>query len=245
MTDIPSSALAAAAVSADTLAGLVLDLVAGLPVDTATAQTIGRAARRARFLAPRIVTQADVAAIARILTRAIRDVARAATPGDASTALYAAAAGAREAYPRTASPALTRAYRFAQALAAGIEVSCLGEAFLAEARSAFVDRPSGDRARSRIGAAMEASGDRIAGLLGQATYGALNQVALQAGAYLAQEVATLRPVVVVQAQAARPSTALAYALYGDPARGAELVARNAIATPLFCGPTIEALSPSA
>ena len=44
---------------------------------------------------------------------------------------------------------------------------------------------------------------------------------------------------------ARPSTALAYALYGDPARGAELAARNAAGCPLFLGPTIEALSPSA
>ena len=245
MIDIPSSALAGAAASAAALSGVVLDLLGTLPTDAATAQAVGRDARLAAFLAPRIISPSDVGAIARILARSIRDLARAATPTDASVALYDAAARARVTYPRSASPALTRAYRYAQALATGVEVSCLGEAFLAEARSLFVDRPSGDRARARIAAAMDTSGDRIAGLLGQAVYGALNTVALQTGTYLAQEVATLRPVVQVRAQTARPSTALAYALYGDPARGAELVARNAVGCPLFCGPTIEALSPSA
>ncbi len=102
----------------------------------------------------------------------MRGLARAATPADASAALYETAARARTAYPRSASPALTRAYRLAQALATGVEVSCLGEAFLAEARSSFADRPAGDRARARIAAAMDTSGDRIAGLLGQSVYGA-------------------------------------------------------------------------
>ena len=244
MADIPSSALAGAAASAASLSRVVLDLLAALPTNPSTAQAVGRDVRRAALLAPRIALPADVGTIGRILTRSVRDLARAAPPADASAALYETAARARDTYPRFASPVLTRAYRLAQALATGLEVSCLGEAFLAEARSSFADRPSGDRARARIAAAMDASGDRIAGLLGRAVYGALNKVALQTGSYLAQEVATLRPVVRVEALASRPSTALAYALYGDPARGAELVARNAVGTPLFCGPTLEALSPA-
>ncbi|ACL57418.1 hypothetical protein [Methylobacterium nodulans] len=245
MADIPSSALAACAVSAQALARILLDLATALSAPAATADPVGRRARQIiRVLAPRVRGMADVGAIGRMLAQGVQDLARAANPSDAATGLYAAAARARDAYPRTASPVLTRAYRAAQALATGMEVACLGEAFLAESRSAFADRPSGERARARIAAAMDASGDRIAGLLGQEVYGALNAVALETGTYLAQQLASLRPVVRVQAARALPSTALAWALYGDPARGAELVARNNSGTPLFLGPVIEALSPN-
>ena len=40
-----------------------------------------------------------------------------------------------------------------------------------------------------------------------------------------------------------PSTALAWRLYGDPARAEDLVARNRVATPLFMATNFEALAP--
>ena len=71
----------------------------------------------------------------------------------------------------------------------------------------------------------------------------LQATARYATEFLVEEASELRPIVRVEAQRSWPSTALAWALYGDPARAQELVERNRVGTPLFLPATIEALSP--
>lgn len=244
MLTSPSGALAGAAASAVALAGVVSDLAAALPLNTETARTVqATCLRLQRVSAPRSFTPAAIGAIGADRVGAVQAVARGSEAGDASAALYAAAGRARCAVPTSASPVLTRAYRFAAALAASVEVACLGEAFLAEARTGFADRRAAVEARARISLACEESADRIAPLLGQEVAGVLATVARETTAYLAQNGASLRPIVQVDAGRSFPSTALAWSLYGDPARAVELVARNRVGAPLFMPASLEALAP--
>ena len=244
MADIPSGALAAVAVSAIALADRIAALARALPAPTATAEEVARTCRRiASVDAPRIRTAADVVAIGAALVTAVQTLARSAAPSDASAGLYAAAADAGITYPASASPVLTKAYAFAVALAVSIQVACLGEAFLAEARTGFGDRQAASQARDRIAAAMDGASDRIAGVLGQEILAAIAAVARQTTAFLVEQATTLQPVVRVDANRSFPSGALAWGLYGDPARAGELAARNRCGTPFFMPPTIEAIAP--
>lgn len=244
MANVPSSALDGAAVAAAELSAIVGALAASLTLPDATSRAVSASCRRTALVAaPRIRLSADVAAIAARLVADVQATARAASPGDASAALYAAAADTLGASPRSASPVLTRAYALARALAAAVEVACLGEAFLCEARTQFADRPAASQARDRINEALDGAADRIAAALGQEVLGVVLMAARQCSAHLATEATTLQPVVRGEAARSFPSTALAFALYGDPARAVDLVARNRVSTPLFMPATFEALAP--
>lgn len=244
MAAIPSGALAGASVSALALAGVVADLSGALPLDAEVARAVRATCLRVRRVsAPRAYAAADIAAIGADLVGAVQAVARAAEPGDAAPALYLAAGAARVAIPVSASPVLTRAYSFAAALSAAVEVACLGEAFLAEARTGFADRRAAGEARDRITAACDACTDRIAGLLGQEVAAVLAGVARETIGHLVRLTVSLQPIVRVEAARSFPSTALAWSLYGDPTRADDLVARNRCGTPLFLPPSIEALAP--
>ncbi|MCJ2108025.1 hypothetical protein MKK70_22145 [Methylobacterium sp. E-041] len=246
MSTIPSGALAGAAVSAGALAGVIADLSAGLPLAASVALGVsGTCTRIVRVSAPRVLSAADVAAIGVDLVGAVQAAARGAQAGDASAGLYAAAARTQACIPVSASPVLTRAYRFAGALAASVEAACLGEAFLAEARTGFADRRAATEARARISAAYDASADRIAATLGQDILTVLAAVARETSGHLVRLATTLQPVVRVDANRSFPSTALAWSLYGDPTRAPELLARNRCGTPLFMPATIEAVAPKA
>lgn len=246
MASPPSSALAGAAVAAAALAPLVAGLADGLGLPAEARLPITRTCRTiALTLAPRITARRDVAEIARRLAGAVQDAARAAEPRDAAPLLYAAAVGTLDCVPVSASPSLTLEFAYARALAAGIEAACLGEAFLAAARSEFGDRIAATRAREEIAARVDAAAERVADALGQEVYGVLSACARECGAHLVAIASTLQPVIRVDATRSFPSTALAWSLYGDPARAAELLARNACGTPLFMPATFEAVGPGA
>lgn len=243
---IPSGAVAGAAAGAMALAAILQDLAAGLPLPEADAGAVASTARRiAVVYAPRLTLRSEVAAVAGLLAVGVRSVARAARPRDAAPALYAAADAASVAYPTSASPALTRFYALARSLAAGVEAVALGEAFLAEARTEYADRRAATDARARVTAALDASTDRIAGALGPVVYARLAAVAREVSTHLARQAADLQPIVQVEAGRSYPSTAVAWTLYGDPARAPELVARNQVGTPLFMPARLEAVSPRA
>lgn len=246
MSSPPSSALVGAAAAVLALTGILTDLVTTLPVDTQAARTAATAARRLGWIdAPRVRSPADVAAIAAGLIQAVQGLARACAPSDASARLYAAAAATRGCAPVSASPILTRAYGLARAVCVGMEATCLGEAFLCEARTAFGDRQAASAARDRITAALDGSVDRIAAALGQPAAFVLNTTAGHTCAHLVDLTGNLKPVVVAEAGRSYPSTRLAWSLYADPERALDLVARNRIGTPLFCPAIFEALAPSA
>lgn len=244
MASPPSSALAGAAVAGGALAGVLTALVRGLPATSDSAKAALVTARRvARFDAPQVSTRSDVARIAVDLIAATQTLARSATPSDVAQLLYTAAAATQACAPASASPALTRAYALARALCAALEVACLGEAFVAEARTGFTDRQSADAARTRIRTSFDAAADRIAAALGQPTLILLDTAARQTSATLVTEAASLKPVIKVTAMASFPAAALAWSLWGDPERAGELLARNRIGTPFFMPASFEALSP--
>lgn len=244
MASPPSSALAGAAVAAQALADVLAALARSLPTSSAAAGAALVTARRiARFGAPRVSAQADVAQIAVDLVTAVQTLARATAPGDVAQLLYAAATATRACAPASASPALTRYYGLARALCVAMEAACLGEAFVAEARTGFADRQSADAARTRIRTAIDGASDRLADALGQPALILLDTAARQATASLVAEAANLRPVIRVTAGRSFPAAALAWSLYGKPDRAAELIARAGVGTPFFMPASFEALSP--
>jgi hypothetical protein len=264
MSSFAADAITLAAGAAGSLAGILDQLAAGLQLpDPPGAQLRSDAALITDVLVPSLETAAEVAAIGVIVAGDAILVGQAAVtngqqatnspilyaPGaptarDAAPAFYAAATATNTALPMIASPGRGRAAGLARALCAAAEASFLGQAFLAEAQSNFADRQSAQDASQRIQAAMDAASDRIAGAIGGSVFAILATAAAQANAHIAAAAADLRPVVVVTAPRSFPATALAYALYGDPARAAELVARNNCGTSLFMPPTFEALAPS-
>ena len=246
MASPPSSALAGAAVTVSALASILGSLATSLPVDAQAAGTAATAARRIGTIdAPRIQSRADVGAIAADMIVAVQSLARACAPADAAASLYAAAAATRACAPASASPVLTQAYGLARAICVGLETACLGEAFLCEARTAFGDRQAASAARDRITVALDDAADRIADALGQPAVFVLTTTAGQTCAYLVDLIGNLRPVVLVETGRSYPSTRLAWALYADPTRAEDLLARNRCGTPLFMPASFEALAPAA
>lgn len=240
----PSSALASAAVAGQALSAVLLNLAGALPVaPRAQAEAMTAARRTGSILAPQLRATSDVAAMTASLILAVQALARACEPSDAAAGLYAAAGAAPGCAPTSASPILTREYGLARAVCAGFETACLGEAFLCEARTTFGDRQAASAARDRIIAAHDAALDRIATVLGQAAAFVLGTAAGQTCAHLVDVSGSLQPIVQAEAGRSMPSTGLAWSLYADPSRAAELVARNTVGTPLFMPATFEALAP--
>lgn len=217
-----------------------------LPARTAT-RLREQADLIATVLLPRLELKDSAARIGRVVAEqaiaARKAMVDAGLARDAAPVFYDAAAYLRTGLDPTHSPALRRAGFLARALLACGEAAFLGQAFVAEAQSNFADRQSAVAARDRIALAMEEASDRIAAGAGREIYGILATTARQATEFLVAEASELRPVVRVEALRSWPSTALAWSLYGDPARALELCERNRIGTPLFLPPVVEALSP--
>lgn len=244
MASPPSSAIAGAAVSAVALANVVAGLTRGLPLPAVTAQNAMSACRRiAGITAPRLFTLDAAAAVAAELIATVQAIARDADPADASANLYDAAVATRACAPSSASPVLTQAYSLARALCVSVEAACLGEAFLCESRTDFGDRQAASAARDRITAALEGAVDQVAAALGQPAAFVLTTAANQTCAHLVDLSGSLQPLIRVQAARSFPSTALAWSLYADPTRAAELVARNRVGTPFHMPASFEALAP--
>lgn len=244
MSAPPSSALAGAAVAGAALAARLATLAGALPLPAPTALSVTATCRRlAEIDAPRLAGAADVAALARALIRTAQGMARDAAPADAAAPLFAAAAEAGQTYPTSASVILTRSYRGARVLACSVEAALLGEAFLAEACAGHADRAAAAEARARIAAGFEGVVDRLAEALGQRAVGTLRAAMVAADGHLVTRASTLQPLMRLETARSFPSTRLAWALYRDPARAAEIVARNRVATPLFCPPVLEVVAP--
>lgn len=263
MASAVEEAIGLAATASVSLAGVLGGLAATLVLpDPPGSKVRSDADLIGGVLAPAILTAADVAAIGALIAADAILVGRAAVPNgqdpatvpqipsptapssrDAATAFYAAAAAATTALPMIVSPGRGYAGGLARALCASAEASFLGQAFVAEANSNFADRQSALDAAARIGAAMDDASDRIARCAGRGVFDLLDTAARQAAQYVATLAADLRPVVLVRAGRSFPSVALAYALYGDPSRAPDLVARNRCGTGLFMPPVFEALAP--
>ncbi len=239
---------ALASITARALASVLQTAAARLPLAAADGQAVRRTVYTVgALMAPGIRTLTDVAAIGLTLATAV-DTLRTvvASPTDAAPVFYEAASASANAAPRFASPGRTRAAALGVMLAEAVEAAWLGEAFVAEAQSAFADQQSAIAARKRIGAAVDGALDRIAAAaVGREVIDILTTVARTSAEHIATVAADLKPVRLVQTARSAPSSALAYALHGDPTQAIDLVGRNKVATPLFMPTRLYALAPDA
>lgn len=121
------------------------------------------------------------------------------------------------------------------------KVALLVASCFAAVRADYPARPDAVGARQRIAAAADA----LYSELGVAGHDAVDFISRLAGATvlsLSSIAASRAPLVRVETAVSLPSTLIAFDLYGDPSRAAELVARNKAATPMVMPGVIEALA---
>ena len=215
---------AASAVIRDTLAGIVEQA----PIAISPAR---RPAAAATELAETVV----------VATRALAD----ALPADTAARVMIEVAetfGAVTVSSPYLSAAAARADANANAMARLARLAALtayGEAML---RRTYAARPDGVTARAEVSARFEAELYQTDGAENGDLYRALDDLSGRIVEYLSRVINDLAPIVVVETARILPSLVLAWRLYGDPARGTELVARNSVRHPSFMPKEFLALS---
>jgi len=143
--------------------------------------------------------------------------------------------------PYLSTPART-AYQNAVAAARIVRLAALTAYAEGVLRSTFADRPSGITARAEVAERFEAELYDTTGAENHDLFVAIEVLRGKVIEWLTKTINTLAPVIVVESARIMPSLALAWALYADPNRASELVARNNVRHPSFMPRTIEALS---
>lgn len=108
-------------------------------------------------------------------------------------------------------------------------------------RAEPVARPDARMAREAFAAAITETVVGAGLHLGDAVAAWLSAMTGEAALNLSRRAATLAPIVRVETALSLPASRLAYDLYGDAGRAAELVDRNRAATPAMMPTRIEAL----
>lgn len=124
----------------------------------------------------------------------------------------------------------------ATAMAARLTLCCF-----AACRTHLPARQDAAALRARVAAVAEAA----YAIVGAAGADVLSFAVAIAGAtvrHLSMVAASRAPVVRVETGLSLPASLVAWDLYGDPARGAEIVARNGSATPMLMPAVFEALA---
>lgn len=160
-----------------------------------------------------------------------------AAPGDAAALLSAARfAGIAADADAVFAAAMTPPGRSGMDLAAALTMACFSAV-----RRRFAARPDAIAAR----VALSGLADVAYAAIGEGGEDALAYCAALAGAaivHLSRTAASATPVVMLETGIAMPSSLLAFDLYGDPARGGEIVERNRAATPMLMPTRFEALA---
>lgn len=134
------------------------------------------------------------------------------------------------------------AYQNADAAARAVRLAALTAYAEGVLRMTFAARPEGVTARAEVAERFEAELYNTTGAENHDLFVAINVLRGAVIDWLAKTINTLAPVIVVESAMIMPSLALAWALYADPMRAVELVARNNVRHPSFMPRTIEALS---
>jgi prophage DNA circulation protein len=143
--------------------------------------------------------------------------------------------------PYLATTART-AYQNADAAARAVRLAALTAYVEGVLRMTFPARPEGVTTRAEVAERFEAELYNTTGAENHDLYVAAEALRGTVIEWLTKTINTLAPVIVVESAIVMPSLALAWALYADPARADELVARNGVRHPSFMPHTIEALS---
>jgi prophage DNA circulation protein len=221
--------------------------------DVSSALSIDDAEKAAALAGDITAVEAEIASVAslddigflasRLLTLT-RDLGRASQNPDSAASVWKAAQSRCASLQATSlSVAVTRASGLGNAVAALIEAACLGEYAVALSQGSFVDRRSALDAKASLDVDSAGALGRIASVCGEDIWSAASQAIGHAADYLSARALDLRPIIFVSAPVSLPATAVAWALYGDPQRAAEVVARNRVGTPALMPLSFEALAP--
>ncbi|MEW6121653.1 MAG: hypothetical protein AB1698_03510 [Pseudomonadota bacterium] len=121
-------------------------------------------------------------------------------------------------------------------------IGALVIACFAAVRADYAARQDAQAARNTLAARAGAVFDPAGEAFGADMLSFLVRLSGEAAIQISAVAATRAPLVRVETGLSLPSSLLAYDLYGDPARGEELVARNRSATPLVMPIALEALA---
>jgi prophage DNA circulation protein len=224
------------------LAAQTASLRTAVPVEAETGAALATDIAGAEFSSESAAEPSDLAEPARVLAEAVRTLGREADPNQVAPFMFQAAAVSSRLVSPASSPALEAISSVARLIAACFEAVFLAEAAAALASRTYPDRPTALEARAQLAALAGPALEQIARTAGEAVWRASSDAVRQALDHLARAALDLKPVVLVQTARSYPSTALAWRLYGDPARAEELVRRNRIGTSLFMPASIEALA---
>ena len=106
----------------------------------------------------------------------------------------------------------------------------------------FTDRPAAVQARADALVRLDAVLGLCSGAQDLELYDAVTALRSALVGWFAQTIVNLAPVMTVQVNESLPSLALAWALYSDPTRAAQLVAMNKVPHPTFMPERFEALA---
>ncbi len=137
--------------------------------------------------------------------------------------------------------ALAAAIAAAQPSGALAELALAVAGCFAAVRATYPSRQDATAARARIAATADLLYPRLAAA-GPDAVNFLVRLAGQTVLSLSAIAASRAALVRVETNISLPSSLLAYDLYGDPGRAAELVGRNHVATPLVMPAIIEAVA---
>ncbi len=151
---------------------------------------------------------------------------------------------AREADPGTAASFRTYALAADVSTVTGITMAGLlgAAAAMVTAGADYAARQDAVAARSALADMADTAREAMAtlGYVAAEWYGGLIGAALDA---MSRDAANLKPLVRVETGLSLPSTLLAWQVYGDPSRAAELISRNKVATACFMPSALTAIAP--
>ena len=189
-----------------------------------------------------MITMADTAAWLPPIAKAMATASVAADPGDARTAWLNGLQLSQAMAPVTISPGTAAAAALAQRVSVAGEVIAGTELARATANTVYPDRNSAQAARDALVSATSSTLERAGARLGEDVHRILTDIVGHAAGHLNSTMLDLAPVVHGETFQPYPSTLAAFVLYGDPARAAELVARNRSGTATALPTRFEALA---
>jgi hypothetical protein len=121
-------------------------------------------------------------------------------------------------------------------------IGALVIACFASVRMDYRSRPDAQKGRDDLAAQADTVLDQAGEAFGPDLHSWLIRLVGVAVVQISAIAATRAPLVRVETNLSLPSSLIAYDLYGDPSRGAELVERNRVRTPLVMPIALEAVS---
>jgi prophage DNA circulation protein len=231
----------ASSVAANSVAVLQTALAAA-PIDATTAASTQAALGALAGSAALFAGPDDAGAWLQAAATQIQTIGAALDPtaGAAFAASLAQNLGALA--PSSASPGLAAQGALANALLAGLQGAAAGEAARAASTLPLTDRVSARQALDALTALTDPLADAVGQTLGPDAAQPLADALLAAARQLAAAALDTAPLIEVDTTLSYPASAMAFALYGDPSRADEILARNEIGTPLFLPGQFEALA---